>query len=62
MGCVPPTRKACGETLTLTARKSVRIETFRSSPLVQGDGEVIGRAPVAIQVIPKALHVIMPRT
>ncbi len=44
-----------------TARKGVRIEALRGSPLVQGDGEVIGRAPVAIQVIPKALHVIMPR-
>jgi len=43
-----------------TARKSVTIEAVRSSPLVQGDGEVIGRAPVSIQVIPKALHVIMP--
>ena len=43
-----------------TARKSVTIEAVRSSPLVQGDGEVIGRAPVSIQVIPRALHVIMP--
>ena len=43
-----------------TARKSVVIEAVRSSPLVQGDGEVIGRAPVSIQVIPKALNVVMP--
>lgn len=44
-----------------TARQSVRIDALRSSPLVQGDGEVIGRAPVIIQLIPKAIRVIMPR-
>ncbi len=44
-----------------TARQSVRIDAIRGSPLVQGDGEVIGRAPATIQVIAKALRVIMPR-
>ena len=44
-----------------TARQGVSIEAVRSSPLVQGDGEVISRAPVSVKVIPKALRVIMPR-
>jgi len=43
-----------------TARQEVGIDAGRSCPLVQGDGEVIGRAPVAIRIIPKALRVIMP--
>jgi diacylglycerol kinase family enzyme len=28
--------------------------------LVQGDGEVIGHTPVEVQLVPKAIHVIMP--
>jgi YegS/Rv2252/BmrU family lipid kinase len=44
-----------------TARQSVRIDALRSSPLVQGDGEVIGHAPVVIQLIPKIIRVVMPR-
>jgi YegS/Rv2252/BmrU family lipid kinase len=44
-----------------TAMQSVRIDALRSSPLVQADGEVIGHAPVAVLVVPKVLHVIMPK-
>ncbi len=29
--------------------------------LVQADGEVIGHTPVEIQMVPKAVHVIMPK-
>jgi diacylglycerol kinase (ATP) len=45
-----------------TARREVVIEAVRRSPLVQGDGEVIGRTPVSIRMIPRALHVIKPRS
>jgi diacylglycerol kinase family enzyme len=44
-----------------TARKSVRIDSFRRSSMVQADGEMIGRTPVEIHLVPGALHVIMPR-
>jgi diacylglycerol kinase (ATP) len=43
------------------ARDSVRIETLRRSHLVQADGEVIGRTPVEIQLVRKAVHIIAPR-
>jgi len=42
-------------------KQSARIDAIRSSPLVQADGEVIGHTPVAIQLVPKAIHVIMPK-
>jgi len=29
--------------------------------MVQADGEVIGRTPVEIQLVPKAVRVIMPK-
>ncbi|MBI5957638.1 MAG: diacylglycerol kinase family lipid kinase [Chloroflexi bacterium] len=45
-----------------TARHSIRIDADRHSRLVQADGEVIGHTPVEIQLVPKALHVIMPKT
>jgi diacylglycerol kinase (ATP) len=44
----------------LTATHSVRIEADRSQ-LVQADGEVIGHTPVEVRLVPKAVHVIMPK-
>ncbi len=45
----------------LGATHSVRIDAHRRSHLVQADGEVIGRTPVEVQLVPKAIHVIMPK-
>jgi hypothetical protein len=39
---------------------SIRIDSNRHPQLVQGDGEVIGHTPVEVQLVPKAIHVIMP--
>ena len=44
----------------LAATHSVRITADRSH-LVQADGEVIGHTPVEVQLVPKAIHVIMPK-
>jgi YegS/Rv2252/BmrU family lipid kinase len=41
--------------------RSARIDAIRRSPLVQADGEVIGRTPVEIQLVPKAIRVIVPK-
>jgi YegS/Rv2252/BmrU family lipid kinase len=43
------------------ATRSARVEVIRRSRMVQADGEMIGRTPVEIQMVPKAVHVIMPR-
>jgi diacylglycerol kinase (ATP) len=43
------------------SRQSIRIDADRSPQLVQADGEVIGHTPVEIQLVPKAIHVIMPK-
>jgi len=43
------------------ATRSARIEVIRRFRMVQADGEMIGRTPVEIQVVPKAVHVIMPQ-
>ena len=45
-----------------TARRSVRVRSFRRPSLVQADGEVIGRTPVEILLVAKAIHVITPAT
>ena len=42
-------------------KQSARIATIRRSPLVQADGEMIGHTPVEVQLVPKAIRVIMPR-
>ena len=39
----------------------IRIDAVRPPQLVQADGEVIGHTPVEIQMVPKAIHVIMPK-
>jgi hypothetical protein len=44
----------------LAATHTIRIEADRSH-LVQADGEVIGHTPVDVRLIPKAIHVIMPK-
>jgi diacylglycerol kinase (ATP) len=45
----------------LEVKRSVRIETGEHSQLVQADGEVIGHTPVEIQLVLKAIHVIMSK-
>ena len=44
-----------------TVRQSAHIDAPRRSPMVQADGEVIGHTPVEIKLVPKAIHVIMPK-
>jgi YegS/Rv2252/BmrU family lipid kinase len=43
------------------SQHSIRIDPGRTPQLVQADGEVIGHTPVEIQIVPKAIHVIMPK-
>jgi len=43
------------------ATRSARVEVIRRSRMVQADGEMIGRTPVEIQVIPRAVRIIMPQ-
>jgi diacylglycerol kinase (ATP) len=52
--------KSAAKLSHLAATHSVRIEADRSH-LVQADGEVIGHTPVEVQLVPKAIHVIMPK-
>jgi diacylglycerol kinase family enzyme len=47
------------EILPLAATRSVHITADRSH-LVQADGEVIERTPIEVQLVLKAIHVIMP--
>jgi diacylglycerol kinase family enzyme len=42
-----------------TAERTVVIATGRPLP-VQGDGEIIGETPVSIEVVPRAVAVIVP--
>jgi YegS/Rv2252/BmrU family lipid kinase len=42
-------------------KNSIRIDADRSPQLVQADGEVIGHTPVEVQMVQRALHVIMPK-
>jgi diacylglycerol kinase (ATP) len=44
----------------LAATHIIRIEANRSQ-LVQADGEVIGHTPVEVRLVPRAIHVIMPK-
>lgn len=43
------------------SKHSVRIEAAHRAQLVQADGEVIGHTPVEVEMVPKAIHVIMPK-
>jgi len=52
--------RSAAKLVHLTATQRVRIEADRSH-LVQADGEVIGHTPVEVQLVRKAIHVIMPR-
>ena len=45
-----------------TVGRSVRIDAYRRSLLIQADGELIGRTPVEIHLEPKALRVIAPKS
>lgn len=42
-------------------KQNIRIETLGTPQLVQADGEVIGHTPVEVEMVPKALHVILPK-
>jgi diacylglycerol kinase (ATP) len=44
-----------------TVRKGARIDCARRPSLVQADGELIGRTPVEIHLLQRALNVIVPR-
>ena len=52
--------KSAAKLSHLAATHTIRIEADRSH-LVQADGEVIGHTPVDVRLIPKAIHVIMPK-
>jgi diacylglycerol kinase family enzyme len=43
------------------SQHSIRIEPERGRQMVQGDGEVIGHTPVDVEMVPEAIHVIMPK-
>jgi YegS/Rv2252/BmrU family lipid kinase len=43
------------------SQHSICIDADRTPQLVQADGEVISHTPVEIQLVPKAIHVIMPK-
>jgi YegS/Rv2252/BmrU family lipid kinase len=52
-------RKSTKEIHHLTARRSVRVESEHPG-LVQADGELIGRTPVEVQLVPRAVRVVVP--
>jgi diacylglycerol kinase (ATP) len=43
----------------LSAERSIAINADRPLP-VQADGDVIGQTPVHVQVVPKAVQIIVP--
>ncbi|RPJ52261.1 MAG: hypothetical protein EHM21_00630 [Chloroflexi bacterium] len=43
----------------LDVRESLEVESDQPMP-VQADGEVIGKTPVRVKMVPKALRVIVP--
>jgi diacylglycerol kinase family enzyme len=45
----------------LGVRRSIRIEAIGTSRLVQADGEVIGHTPVEVELVHKAIRVIMAK-
>lgn len=52
-------RKQSPHTRYLHARKSIKAKTKRNLP-VRGDGEIIGRSSVEIEIIPRAIQIIVP--
>ncbi len=44
----------------LTVRRTIRIESRGEKQLVQADGEVIGHTPVDVELVLKAIRVVMP--
>jgi diacylglycerol kinase (ATP) len=52
--------KSAAKLSHLAATHTIRIEADHSH-LVQADGEVIGHTPVEVRLVPKAIHVIMPK-
>lgn len=52
--------KSAAKLSHLAASHSVRIEA-EASHLVQADGELIGHTPVDVQLVPKAIRVIVPK-
>lgn len=45
----------------LTVKRAIRIESPGDRQLVQADGEVIGHTPVEVELVLKAIRVVMPR-
>ena len=52
--------KSAAKLSHLAATHSIRVEADRSH-LVQADGELIGHTPVEVQLVPRAIRVIMPK-
>jgi len=43
------------------ARQSIHIDADQYPRLAQADGEVIGRTPLVVEMVPRAIQVIAPR-
>lgn len=52
-------RKSTEKVHHFAAQRSVRVESEHAH-LVQADGELIGRTPVEVQIVPRALRVVVP--
>ncbi|HEX7973079.1 MAG TPA: diacylglycerol kinase family protein [Anaerolineales bacterium] len=55
----PKKRKA--ELRSLTVKQSISIDAVRRTQPVQADGELIGRTPVEVCIVPNAIQVIVPQ-
>lgn len=55
----PQKRKA--ELRDITVKQGITIDAARQSQPVQADGEVIGKTPVEIRIVPNAIQVIVPK-
>jgi diacylglycerol kinase family enzyme len=45
----------------LGVKRSIRIENSGASQLVQADGEIIGRTPVEVELVPRSIRVVMAK-
>ena len=45
-----------------SVRKYIRLESKDGSIPVQADGEVIGKTPVEIHLVPKAVRILVPKS